>query len=207
MLIIGICGASGSGKSTLARILSQNLTGGTAYVIPQDAYYKDHSYMPLEERAYVNYDEPEAFEHDELLWDIRKLMNGEPITRKAYDYEHHMRADHNDELIYPPDVLLLEGIHIFNDSRLRELMDLRIYISVDADVCLLRRIKRDIEKRGRSIRSIEEQYLATVKPMYEEHIKNYINHADLVVPRGGKNERITNMLTAYINSVLRGGNE
>ena len=201
MLIIGICGASGSGKSTLARILSEKLQG-KAYVLTQDAYYRDHSYLPFEERAKVNYDEPEVFEHDELLADVMALREGRRITRKAYDYENHKRADIDAEFIEPPEVLIIEGIHCFYDERLREQMDLRVYVNVDPDVCLLRRIKRDIEKRGREIKNIAEQYLTTVKPMYEMYIKNYIEHADIVIPKGGKSPRICDMLTAYITKVL-----
>ena len=199
MLIIGICGASGSGKSTLAKELQQKLKGNTL-MLNQDAYYRDHAYLPFEERVKINYDEPDVFEHDELLYDIQCLKSGKPITRKAYDYAHHCRADIPDEKIDPPDTVIIEGIHVFHDERLRDLMDFKLYISVDPDICLLRRIKRDIVERGRDIEGIEQQYLNTVKPMYEKYIRAYVKYADIIVARGGKNARISDMLAAYINA-------
>ena len=198
MLVIGICGASGSGKSTLASELKQKLNG-TTLLLNQDAYYRDHAYLPFEERVKINYDEPDVFEHDELLYDIHCLLQGKPITKKAYDYAHHCRADLPNELIPPPDTVIIEGIHAFHDERLRELMDFKLYVSVDPDICLLRRIKRDIVERGRDILGIEEQYLSTVKPMYEKYIRAYVNYADIIVARGGKNAKISDMIASYIN--------
>ncbi len=199
MLVIGICGASGSGKSTLAKALSLKLRG-TTLLLNQDAYYRDHAYLPFEERIKINYDEPDVFEHDELLYDIHCLKQGKSITRKAYDYAHHCRADLPDEMIAPPDTVIIEGIHAFHDPRLRELMDFKLYMSVDPDICLLRRIKRDIVERGRDILGIETQYLATVKPMYEKYIRAYVNYADIIVAGGGKNAKINDMLATYINT-------
>ena len=198
MLIIGICGASGSGKSTMAKALAARLEKPCIY-IKQDSYYKDHPNMTFEERARINYDEPEAFEHDALRNDLIKLRNGEPITAKEYDYTQHRRCDPG-AIIQPADVVLIEGIHVFYDPEVRDLMDFKIYIQVDPDVCLLRRVKRDIRDRGRSIESVYRQYLDTVKPMYEKHIRNYVEHADLIVARGGKNARIIDILAHYINS-------
>ncbi len=199
MLIIGICGASGSGKSTLAKELARKIEGRTI-LLNQDAYYRDHAYLPFEERALINYDEPTVFEHDELLYDMRRLMNGEPITRKAYDYAQHRRADVNGDMIMPADTVIIEGIHAFYDERLRELMDFRIFIRVDPDICLLRRVKRDIVERGREINGISEQYLTTVKPMYDKYIRNYIDYAHLIVAGGGKNAKISDILAFYINA-------
>jgi len=198
MLIIGICGASGSGKSTLAKELAKRLEGRCIY-LKQDSYYKDHSYMSFEERERINYDEPEAFEHDELARDLMALREGRPITAKDYDYSEHRRSD-RDALIEPADVVLLEGIHVFYDENIKKLMDLKIFIQVDPDICLLRRVKRDIRDRGRSVEGIYRQYLDTVKPMYERYIRNYVDDADLIVAQGGKNQRIVDMLVHYINS-------
>ena len=200
MIFIGICGASGSGKSTLADSLAAAL-GDRCLVLQQDCYYKDHSHLPFEERCRLNYDEPGIFDHDALLADVQSLMNGQPITRKGYDYTNHKRAD-TDELIAPPDVLILEGIHCFHDPRLLELMYLKLYMNVDADICLLRRIERDIKSRGRSIDSISEQYRSTVRPMFEQYIRNYINLADVIVARGGKNARIVEILNGYVADEL-----
>ena len=198
MIIVGICGASGSGKSTLAKRIRDSLSCN-CLIIGQDCYYHNFSYLPFEERVHLNYDEPSIFDYDELLHDLDELQAGRSVTKKGYDYSHHLRAD-TDELIDPPDVLILEGIHIFHDPRLLERMALKVYMHVDIDVCLLRRVRRDMKSRGRTIDSITEQYLETVKPMYEKYIRNYVDYADLIVAQGGKNARIVDILAHYINS-------
>jgi len=200
MIFIGICGASGSGKSTLAQELCKAI-GASCYVINQDAYYRDHSHLSFDERCLLNYDEPEIFDHDLLLEDITKLLDGQPITKKGYDYAQHRRAD-SDELIYPCDVMVLEGIHSFYDERLCELMYLKLYMSVEPDICLLRRIQRDITERGRAIDNISMQYLSTVKPMYDKYIRNYIHQADVIVAHGGKNARIVDIMAGYVRDEL-----
>ena len=202
MLVIGICGASGSGKSTLATELCRAIGEGSM-VINHDAYYRDHSHLHFEERVLLNYDEPEIFDHDLFLEDIRMLLAGEPITHKQYDYARHRRADSR-ELIYPKDVLIVEGIHVFFDERLCELLFLKLYMSVEPDICLLRRISRDINERGRNIDNIAKQYLTTVKPMYDRHIRNYIDLADVIVAHGGKNARIVDILAGYVRDELGG---
>lgn len=198
MLIIGICGASGSGKSTLAKALVARLDKQCVY-IKQDSYYKDHPEVSFEDRKQINYDEPEAFEHDALREDLIRLKSGQPITAKAYDYTQRCRCD-SDALIYPAEVVILEGIHVFYDPSVRDILDFKIFIQVDPDVCLLRRVKRDIRDRGRSIESVYQQYLSSVKPMYEQYIRNYVNHADVIVAQGGKNAKIVDILVHYINS-------
>ena len=200
MLIIGICGASGSGKSTLAQELESRLNRRCVY-LKQDSYYKDHPDMSFEQRERINYDEPAAFEHDALREDLFALREGRAISAKVYDYTLHRRCD-PPERIEPADVVLIEGIHVFYDAAVRDLLDFKIYMQVDPDVCLLRRVKRDIRDRGRSVESVYRQYLETVKPMYEKYIRNYIEYADLIVARGGKNARIVDILAHYINSGL-----
>ena len=200
MLVIGVCGASGSGKSTLAQELCKAI-GGACTIINHDSYYRDHPHLSFEERVLLNYDEPEIFDHDLVLSDIQRLLDGQPITRKAYDFIHHRRAD-TQELIYPPKVLLIEGIHVFYDERLMELMFLKLYMSVDPDICLLRRIQRDINERGRDIDNISIQYLTTVKPMYDKQIRNYIEFADVIVAHGGRNARIVDILAGYVRDAL-----
>lgn len=200
MLLIGICGASGSGKSTLARALKDALDS-RCLILAQDAYYRDRREMTFEQRCALNYDSPDMFEHDALLADIVTLTRGEPITRKQYDYSRHCRAD-SDGLIYPADVVILEGIHSFYDERLRELMFLKLYMKVDPDECLLRRINRDIRERGRDIVSVSDQYRETVKPMYEKYIRSYEQYADVIVANGGHNARIVNILAEYVNSKM-----
>ena len=186
MILIGICGASGSGKSTLADALANRL-GDRCLVIQQDCYYRDHPDLSFTERAKLNYDEPGIFDHDLLLHDMNTLISGQPITRKAYDYTQHRRAD---------------GIHCFFDPRLMKLMFLKLYMKVDADICLLRRIERDILERGRSIDSISDQYRATVRPMFSQYIANYVEFADIIVAGGGKNARIVDILAGYVSDEL-----
>jgi len=200
MLIIGICGASGSGKSTLADELAAKLDKKCVY-LKQDSYYRDHSDLPFEERERINYDEPSVFEHDLLRDDLFALREGKCITTKGYDYANHKRADSN-ELIEPADVVIIEGIHVFYDAAVRDLLDFKLYVQVDPDVCLLRRVKRDIRDRGRSVESIYRQYLETVKPMYEKHIRNYVEYADVIVAHGGKNAKIVDILAHYINTCM-----
>ncbi len=201
MIVIGICGASGSGKSTLANRIRESLSC-SCVIIGQDGYYKDHSHLPLEEREYVNYDEPDVFDHDALLADVNSLASFLPVTTKGYDYTTHCRADRTDILIEPPEVLILEGIHIFRDRRLCEKMSLKVFMQVDADICLLRRVRRDIKKRGRDIDSIAAQYISTVKPMYEKYVKKYAQFADFMIMRGGKNPLAIDAITAYLTAKL-----
>ena len=200
MLFIGICGASGSGKTTLAEELTRDLAVPTT-VIHQDGYYLDHSDMSYEERCKLNYDEPKIFDHDLLYHDICELLAGRSITRKSYDFSRHARAD-TDEVITPNEVLIVEGIHAFYDKRLCDRMYLKLYISVEPDICLLRRISRDIKERGREIDNISAQYLSTVKPMYDQYIRNYVNDADVIVARGGKNAKIVDILAGYVRDQL-----
>ncbi|MBP3523577.1 MAG: uridine kinase [Clostridia bacterium] len=201
MLFIGICGASGSGKSTLAEELAR-MVNKSILIINQDAYYYDHPDMTFEERCRLNYDEPSIFDHDLLLQDVRALLSGQRVLRKRYDYAAHRRAPQAEEYLEPHDVIVVEGIHAFYDERLRDMMDLKLFVRVDSDICLLRRIQRDINERGRAIDNISEQYLTTVKPMFDQYIRNYEQYADVIVARGGKNAKITEILAGYVNNDL-----
>ena len=203
MLVIGICGASGSGKSTLAQELCQTIGDG-CMIINHDVYYLDFPHLTLEERKALNYDEPGIFDHDLFLEDVKTLLRGRPITRKQYDYAQYCRADTR-ELIEPADVLIMEGIHVFYDQRLRDLMFLKLYVDVEPDICLLRRITRDINERGRAIDNISAQYLTTVKPMYNQYVRNYVEFADVIVAHGGQNARIVDILAGYVRDVLGQG--
>lgn len=200
MVIIGICGASGSGKSTLAKEIKNALDCETV-IIGQDCYYFDQSYKPFEERVVTDYDDPEIFDYDELIADMNLLASGQPITKKGYDYANHVRAD-SDELIQPPDVVILEGIHVFYNEELMERMSLKVYMHVDPDMCLLRRILRDTQERGREINGVAEQYVKTVKPWYDEVVSKYIRRADFAVMHGGKNRRAIDAISAYITVEL-----
>lgn len=205
MLTIGICGASGSGKTTLAQELAGQINGN-AIMLNQDAYYRDHPHLSFEERAKLNYDEPGIFEHELFFQDMKDLIEGRPVKRKAYDFANHRRAD-TDTQIEPADVLIVEGIHVFYDPKARGLMDFKLYINVDPDICLLRRVQRDILERKRSIEGVADQYLTTVKPMFDRWIRSYIDYADVIVTRGGKNQRIVDVLAFYINHGMQAGDQ
>lgn len=200
MLIIGICGASGSGKSTLSKELHLAL-GERCFVLKQDAYYRDFPQLSFQERSELNFDHPDIFDHDSLYQDVCDLLDGKAIREKDYDFTLHRRSDSN-TLIQPMDILILEGIHVFYDQRLLDKMFLKLYIKVEEDICLLRRIERDIIDRGRSIDSISRQYLATVKPMYNRYIKSYVEMADVIIAHGGKNARIVDILAGYVLNKL-----
>jgi uridine kinase len=199
MIIVGVCGASGSGKSTLAQRIKDSLAC-SCVIIGQDCYYRSFPELPFEKRVKLNYDEPAIFNFDELYDDVQKMEHGEPITTKGYDYTNHLRSDSPDIIIQPPEVLILEGIHMFYDKRLCDMMALKVYLHVDVDICLLRRIKRDIKARGRTIDNIAAQYMETVKPMYEKYIANYISDADFAVMRGGKNKMAIDAISAYLTT-------
>ena len=202
MLFIGICGASGSGKSTLATALRGRLGEDRCLVLQQDAYYIDHPDLTFEERTALNYDEPSIFDHDLLLEDVKQLQRGGGISRKRYDFSLHRRDDVPEEIILPKDVLILEGIHCFHDKRLTSLMFLKLYMKVEPDICLLRRIERDIVERGRDIQGIGSQYLNSVKPMFDRYIRNYVQDADVIVAGGGKNARIVDILAGYVQDEM-----
>lgn len=203
MYLIGICGASGSGKSTLANELINRIGIDNCYVLQQDAYYIDHSDISFEQRCLLNYDKPDMFDHDLLLEDMTELMEGRPVTRKRYDFTRHCRDDNPDELVFPRKVMIIEGIHSFYDQRLLDKMNMKLYINVEPDICLLRRIHRDIKERGRDIDEISKRYLDDVKPMFDKYIRNYIRHADVIVAGGGENTAIADMIVGYVkDSVL-----
>lgn len=201
MLFIGICGASGSGKSTLAQELA-TMVNRSILIINQDAYYLNHPDLTFEERCRLNYDEPSSFDHDLLLSDVKNLLAGKRVTKKRYDYARHCRADVPDTYMEPHDVIIVEGIHAFYDPRLRAMMDMKLYMHVESDICLLRRIQRDIKERGREIDNISTQYTSTVKPMFDQYIRNYEQYADVIVAGGGKDAKITEILAGYINNDL-----
>ena len=202
MLFIGICGASGSGKSTLAEELA-TMVNKSILIINQDAYYKDHPDLSFEGAAACStMIEPSIFDHDQLLEDVQNLLEGRRVSKKRYDYSHHCRADVPGEYLEPHDVIIVEGIHAFYDARLRAMMDLKLYMHVESDICLLRRIQRDINERGRQIDNISSQYITTVKPMFDQYIRNYEQYADVIVAGGGKDAKITEILAGYINNDL-----
>ena len=185
ILVIGIAGGTGSGKTTLMNRLIERF-GTEVSVLSHDNYYKRHDELSYEQRCLLNYDEPDALETDLMARHLDRLRRGESIQCPVYDFTLHNRSDETVTIV-PKKVIIVEGILIFTDKQLRELMDIRIFVDTDADVRLCRRIKRDVNKRGRTLESVLEQYQNTVKPMHEMYVEPSKKYADIVVPEGGKN--------------------
>lgn len=185
ILVIGIAGGTGSGKTTLMNRLIERF-GAEVSVLSHDNYYKRHDELSYEQRCLLNYDEPDALETDLMARHLDRLRRGESIQCPVYDFTLHNRSDETVTIV-PKKVIIVEGILIFTDKHLRELMDIRIFVDTDADVRLCRRIKRDVNKRGRTLESVLEQYQNTVKPMHEMYVEPSKKYADIVVPEGGKN--------------------
>ena len=201
VIVIGVAGGTGSGKTTLVKAL-MNRFGDNISVLSHDNYYKRHDEMSYEERTHLNYDCPDAFDTDMMIEHLRMLKNGQAIDCPTYDNTIHNRAD---EVLHvePRRVIVVEGIMIFVDKALCDEMNIRIFVDADADVRLCRRIRRDVKKRGRSIDSVVDQYLTTVKPMHELYVEPSKKNANLIVPEGGKNlialEMIINRIQRHID--------
>ena len=203
-LVIGIAGGSGSGKSTVARNVAAALGDASVAFIDMDAYYLDHGHLPIEERRKVNWDHPNAFDWDHLVRQLGLLAHGEPVDKPVYDFVVHARRAETVR-IPPADVVVIDGILLFTDARVRELCDVKVFVDADADVRLIRRIRRDMAKRGRPLTEILEQYLATVQPMHLEFVEPSKRYADVIVPRGGHNPVAIEMLAAKIARRVRVG--
>nr|WP_318750790.1 uridine kinase [Thermaerobacter composti] len=199
-VVIGIAGGTGSGKSTLVRQIVQHLPGRVA-VLPQDAYYLDRRDLPFEERARLNYDHPMAFDTPLLVRHLRSLKQGKAVHRPVYDFTQHLRARHTVR-VEPRDVIVVEGILVLAEEALRRLLDIKIFVDTDADVRILRRLVRDIERRGRTLDSVIRQYLETVKPMHEQFVEPSKRYADLIIPEGGFNRVALDVLLARIRAAL-----
>ena len=200
ILVIGIAGGTGSGKTTLMKNLIARFQGDVT-VLSHDNYYKRHDELPYEERCNLNYDEPAALETDLMARHLDKLRHGESILCPVYDFTQHNRSDET-VLVEPKKVIIVEGILIFENEPLRELMDIRIFVDTDADVRLCRRIKRDVNKRGRTLESVLQQYQQTVKPMHERYVEPSKKYAHIVIPEGGKNMVALDMVIGRIQRHL-----
>ena len=200
ILVIGIAGGSGSGKTTLMNNIVKRFEDNIT-VLSHDSYYRRHDDMTYEERCQLNYDEPAALETDLMVRHLDKLRNGEAIDCPVYDFTVHNRSDEVTR-IEPRKIIIVEGILIFENPELRDLMDIRIFVDTDADIRLCRRVKRDVNKRGRSLESVLTQYQETVKPMYEKYVEPSKKHAHILVPEGGKNavalDLIENLIAKHI---------
>lgn len=202
ILVIGIAGGSGSGKTTLMKNLMEQF-GENISVLSHDNYYKRHDELTFEERSQLNYDEPDALDTSLMIYQLDQLRHGRAIDCPVYDFAQHNRSVDTIH-VEPRRVIIVEGIMIFENEALRNLMDIRIFVDTDADIRLCRRIKRDVNKRGRSLESVLEQYQRTVKPMHEKHVEPSKKYANLVVPEGGRNQVALDMIKGSISRHLEG---
>lgn len=200
-IIIGVTGGSGSGKTSVSRAILNHFPEHSIMMLEHDSYYKDQSHLEFEERLKTNYDHPFAFDTDLLIEHLEVLLNYETIEKPVYDYVHHTRSEET-VIQEPRDVIILEGILILEDERLRNMMDIKVYVDTDDDIRIIRRIKRDIEERGRTLDSVIDQYLTVVKPMYHQFIEPTKRYADVVVPEGGKNHVAIDLINTKVSSIL-----
>ncbi|KGN91008.1 uridine kinase [Porphyromonas crevioricanis] len=199
--IIGVAGGTASGKSTLVRKLQEAFQEEEVLILCHDFYYKAHDELPLEERAKLNYDHPDAFDTDVMVADIQELKAGRSIARPVYSFVEHNRLPQTVE-VHPARVIILDGILILENKKLRDLMDVKVFVDTDADVRLGRRLSRDIQERGRSVDSVLDQYFSTVKPMHEEFVEPSKKYADLIIPEGGFNSVALSLLMENIRSLI-----
>ena len=198
-LIIGIAGGTGSGKTTVARRIYEGLKGVNVVVIQQDAYYIDLSHLPLKERKKVNFDHPSAFDNDLLIEHLNRLTTGKKIEKPIYSFTDYTRKAET-ERVSPQEIIILEGILVLADKRIRDLLDIKIYVDADEDERFIRRLIRDTKERGRSMESVIEQYLNVVKPMFLQFVEPSKRYADIVIPQGGLNDVAIDIIVSKIKS-------
>lgn len=202
-MVVGISGGTGSGKTTLSELILEKIGREKIAYLPHDAYYRDQKHLPLEERAKVNYDHPDSLETELLIEHIEQLKEGHEIEMPQYDFTVHSRKQKTLP-IKPKRVVLVEGILIFVEKALRNLFDMKIYVDTDADIRFIRRLTRDVTERGRTVQSVINQYLDTVRPMHLEFVENSKRYADIIVPEGGMNTVALDMVIARLQSLLTG---
>lgn len=200
-VIIGVTGGSGSGKTSVCREIFKQFQGKSIMMLEHDSYYKDQSHMSFEKRLETNYDHPLAFDTDLLIEQLKQLMAGEAVDIPVYDYTNHTRSE---EVIHqePKEVIILEGIMILENQRLRDLMDIKIFVDTDDDLRIIRRIQRDMTERGRSLDSIIDQYLGVVKKMHEQFIEPTKKYADVIIPEGAHNTVAIDLMVSKIRMIL-----
>ncbi|XEC94762.1 uridine kinase [Paenibacillus tarimensis] len=203
MLIIGIAGGTGSGKTTVARSVIDRLGSDNVTFISQDNYYKDHLHLSLAERESINYDHPLVFDNELLIEHLGRLKAGQTVLAPVYDFTIHARSAVDTIELRPNHIVILEGLHVLSDEKLRAMLNIKVFVDTDPDVRILRRVLRDIEERGRTIQSIHDQYLNTVKPMHEAFIEPSKKYADLIIPEGGHNEVGVQMLSILTEKYVK----
>ena len=197
--VIGIAGGTGSGKTTFANELVNRLLTRQIVYLSHDSYYRDQSDMPFEERVKTNYDHPDSLETELLIEHLKQLIAGQSVDVPIYDFVHHIRKQEV-EHVNPKPVILVEGILIFVSKELRDLMDIKLFVDTDADIRFMRRLRRDLTERGRTIDSVFDQYMQSVRPMHEAFVEPSKRYADIIVPNGGKNQAALDMVAAKILS-------
>ena len=203
-LLIGIAGGTGSGKSTVARKIAEGLPPHTVAIIDHDSYYKDNSHLDFEARTQLNYDHPDALDNDLLVRHLEELRAGGAIDAPIYDFKTHSRKKETQHFD-PRPILIVEGILVFVEERVRRLLDVKIFVDTDADIRVFRRVRRDIEQRGRTFQSIREQYYKTVRPMHLQFVEPSKRWADVIVPEGGDNHIAIDLILGKLRHVLDGG--
>jgi uridine kinase len=202
-LVVGIAGGTGSGKTTVAASLAAAIPTGRCVTIEHDAYYRDQTHLTFEERTQINYDHPSSLESSLLVEHLRQLRAGTAVDVPIYDFAPHTRRADTRRVVAAP-VIVVEGILVFTEAALREQMDVKIFVDTDPDIRLMRRIRRDLEQRGRSFQSIRDQYYATVRPMHIEHVEPSKRWADLIVPEGGDNRVALDVLLGRVGRIAFG---
>ncbi|ETO40167.1 Uridine kinase [Fructilactobacillus florum 8D] len=200
-VIIGVTGGSSSGKTTVSRAILERLSGHSIAIIQQDSYYRDQAELSMAARKQVNYDHPDAFDDDLLIEQLQDLLHYQAIKKPVYDYTQFTRSTQT-ICQQPTDVIILEGILTLNEPRLRDLMDIKAFVDTDDDIRLIRRIERDTKERGRTLEMVIQQYLTTVRPMYQQFVEPSKRYADIIIPRGGKNVVAIDLLTTKIQAIL-----
>ena len=205
-IVIGVCGGTGSGKTTVVQVILERVGAERIAYIQHDSYYRDQGHLPLEERARVNYDHPDSLETELLVKHVRQLLAGQAVEVPVYDFTTHTRTRRTHR-VEPRRVILVEGILIFAEPELRDLMDVKIYVDTDADIRFIRRLQRDIAERGRTMESVIEQYLTTVRPMHLEFVEPSKRYADVIIPEGGFNVVALDMVVARVQGLLESGDD
>ncbi|NLX36139.1 MAG: uridine kinase [Chloroflexi bacterium] len=200
--VVGVAGGSGSGKTTVVEQIIQALGTPDVTVLHHDAYYRDRSDLTPEQRQAINYDHPDSLENALMIAHLEALLRREPVQVPVYDFSHHARLTQTERL-EPAEIVIVEGILVFQDARLRELMDLRLFVETDADVRFIRRLRRDLEERGRTLGSVVRQYLETVRPMYLEFVEPSKRYADVIIPEGGFNTVAIDLVVTKLREMLR----
>ncbi len=200
-LIIGVAGGTASGKTSVSRILYDTFSDRTITLLRQDDYYNDQGHMTLEERIKTNYDHPLSIDSDLLVKHLKQLMNGESVEKPTYDYANHTRSDVT-ETIAPTKIIIVEGLFVLEEVQIRELLDIKVFVESDDDIRFIRRLLRDTTERGRTIESVINQYIGSVKPMHEQFVEPTKKYADIIVPDGKTNTVALDLLITKINSIL-----